>query len=110
MFAGALKKDYVEATDIINDFSMHVLKNCKLSFYSSGTCTKVVENCNQGNIELHGWINRSELELEYMNADALVSIAEKKINRFLVRSLTICRLANQLYISTIVMMMLMFNG
>lgn len=77
VFAGALRKGYVDASYAIKLFSDGSLKNVEVSFYSSGNGTMDVANCTKSNIHLKSWVPREELEKIYVEADAFISIAEK---------------------------------
>lgn len=77
IFAGALRKGYVDASDVIKLFSNDLLNGSDVFFFSSGNGIVDVINCKQDNIHLCEWVPREELEKIYEKADAFISIAEK---------------------------------
>lgn len=76
IFAGSLKKGYVDAQYVIDVFSYELLKKCSVDFYSAGNGTDAVKKA-PGNISLKGWVDKTRLDKAYEEADAFISIAEK---------------------------------
>ncbi|MCW6675851.1 glycosyltransferase [Aerococcaceae bacterium NML180378] len=78
VFAGALRKNYVEPDYILELFGVEPLcQLCNISFYSAGTGIDTVQNTTLSNVHLKGWLPKLELDNVYENADVFVSIAEK---------------------------------
>lgn len=76
IFAGSLKKGYVDAQYAVDLFSGGLLSRCSLDFYAAGNGVDVLQNAAE-NIVQKGWIDKARLEKAYQQADAFISIAEK---------------------------------
>ena len=76
IFAGSLKKGYVDAQYVIDIFSCDLLHNFSVDFYSAGNGVKIVKKAGN-NIYLKGWVDKNSLDKAYDKADAFISIAEK---------------------------------
>lgn len=76
IFAGSLKKGYVDAQYVIDLFLCELLKKCFVDFYSAGNGIEAVKKATD-NISLKGWVDKTRLDKAYEEADAFISIAEK---------------------------------
>ena len=76
VFAGSLKRGYVDAQYVVDLFSCDLFRKCSIEFYSAGNGVDVVRKA-MPNISLKGWIDKATLEKVYDEADAFLSIAEK---------------------------------
>jgi len=80
IYAGALKKGYVEAQYVVDLFSGDLLKDCRLHFYSAGNGVDIVKRARKENFIVSDWIDKKQLDEEYKKADAFISIAERSGN------------------------------